>query len=118
MHCIRLGGSFYLGRHFVAHLPLQGFKFRVPAGVDESCLLDFLGFVFYCFGLLVDCCSIPFDTFDVYVGLLQSNLHQASFSFQIYLSSTRISLGAIDIIQDQDLRLHLGSLANPVNFSS
>lgn len=53
-----------------------------------------LGIVFYCIGMTADFRTKPFDTIDAHVLILKSILKNFVFDKLIYLSSTRVYLGA------------------------
>jgi nucleoside-diphosphate-sugar epimerase len=108
-HCTVLGGSGYIGGHLVAHLQRQGWDCRVPARGDESYLAHDLGVVFYCVGLTADFRTRPLETVEAHVGLLQRVLRQGRFARLVYLSSTRVYLGAADTGEDQVLCAHPGN---------
>jgi nucleoside-diphosphate-sugar epimerase len=101
--CTVLGGSGYIGGHLVAHLQRQGWDCRVPARGDESYLTHDLGVVFYCVGLTADFRTRPLETVEAHVSLLQRVLRQGRFERLVYLSSTRVYLGAADTGEDQAL---------------
>ena len=108
-HCTVLGGSGYIGSHLVSHLRRQGWDCRVPARGDESYLAHDLGVVFYCVGLTADFRTRPFETVEAHVGLLQRVLRQGRFERLVYLSSTRVYMGAADTAEDQVLSAQPGN---------
>ena len=62
-----------------------------------------LGHVIYCVGLTADFRARPFDTVDAHVGLLAEVLRRAQFDSLLYLSSTRVYMGAADTHEDAPL---------------
>lgn len=108
-HCTVLGGSGYIGSHLVSHLRRQGWDCRVPARGDESYLAHDLGVVFYCVGLTADFRTRPLETVEAHVGLLQRVLLQGRFERLVYLSSTRVYMGAADTAEDQVLSAQPGN---------
>lgn len=102
-HCTVLGGSGYIGGHLVTHLRREGWDCQVPSRGDESYLANDLGVVFYCVGLTADFRTRPFETVEAHVGLLEQILRQGRFERLVYLSSTRVYMGAADTTEDQVL---------------
>jgi len=104
--CTVLGASGYIGRHLAERLRSQGWDCRTPARHDPAVWHEDLGVVFYCVGLTSDFRSRPLDTVQAHVGLLHDVLKQAHFERLVYLSSTRVYLGAENTAEDQALRAH------------
>lgn len=102
--CTVLGASGYIGRHLAERLRSQGWDCRTPSRHDPAVWHEELGVVFYCVGLTSDFRSRPLDTVQAHVGLLHDVLKQARFERLVYLSSTRVYLGAEDTAEDQALR--------------
>lgn len=100
-----LGGRGYIGRHLVRHLESQGWICNVPARDQEISCDEDLGIIFYCVGLTADFRTRPMDTVEAHVGLLQRVLREAHFERLVYLSSTRVYLGAADTYEDQTLHV-------------
>lgn len=107
--CTVLGGQGYIGQNLVAYLRTQGWDCFVPVRGDASIFSDDLGVVFYCVGLTADFRTRPLDTVEAHVVLLQKVLREASFDKLIYLSSTRVYLGAHDTHEDQPLFVQPGN---------
>ena len=61
--------------------------------------------MFYCVGLTADFRTRPMDAVEAHVGLLQRVLREARFERLVYLSSTRVYLGATDTFEDQPLHV-------------
>ncbi|MNV11726.1 NAD dependent epimerase/dehydratase family protein [compost metagenome] len=98
-----LGASGYIGSRLVAHLQAQGHTVWAPTRGDTEVFTRPLGHVIYCVGLTADFRSRPFDTVDAHVGLLAEVLRRAQFDSLLYLSSTRIYMGAADTHEDAPL---------------
>lgn len=98
-----LGGRGYIGQHLAAYLQQLGHDCWVPQRDDPGILQRPLGTVFYCIGLTADFRSRPFETVDAHVGVLREVLQHGRFDQLIYLSSTRVYLGAMDTFEDQPL---------------
>lgn len=98
-----IGASGYVGRHLVAHLRALGHSVQAPAR-DAAAVFDRqLGHVVYCAGLTADFRSRPFDTVQAHVGLLAEVLRRARFESLLYLSSTRVYMGAPSTDEDGPL---------------
>ncbi len=106
--CTVMGGGGYVGRNLVKHLARHGWDCRVPGRGDKTYLKDDLGVVFYCVGLTADFRTRPYETVEAHVGLLTDVLRNGRFSRLIYLSSTRVYLGAADTFEDQELCVQPG----------
>lgn len=100
-----LGGAGYIGQHLATYLNQHGWMCATPTREDESIFKADLGIAFYCVGLTADFRSRPLDTVQAHVGLLQRLISEARFDKLIYLSSTRVYLGADDTHEDQSLRV-------------
>lgn len=98
-----LGGQGYIGRHLVAHLKCRGQSYWAPGRGNPAVFERELGTVFYCAGITADFRARPFETVEAHVGLLSKLLETARFDRLIYLSSTRVYLGAADTHEDQQL---------------
>lgn len=98
-----LGASGYIGSRLVAHLRAQGHTVWAPARDDAEVFTRPLGHVMYCVGLTADFRTRPFDTVDAHVGLLAEVLRRAQFDSLLYLSSTRVYMGAASTHEDAPL---------------
>lgn len=98
-----LGASGYIGSRLVAHLQAQGHAVWAPARGDAEVFVRPLGHVMYCVGLTADFRSRPFDTVQAHVGLLADVLRRAQFDSLLYLSSTRVYMGATATNEDASL---------------
>lgn len=98
-----LGASGYIGSRLVAHLQAQGYNVWAPARGAAEVFTRSLGHVMYCAGLTADFRTRPFDTVDAHVGLLRQVLERAQFDSLLYLSSTRVYMGATSTSEDASL---------------
>ena len=98
-----LGASGYIGSRLVAHLRAQGHTVWAPARGDAEVFTRPLGHVMYCVGLTADFRTRPFDAVDAHVGLLGQVLQRGQFDSLLYLSSTRVYMGAVDTHEDAAL---------------
>ena len=98
-----LGATGYIGSRLVAHLQAQGHTVWAPARGDAEVFTRPLGHVIYCVGLTADFRTRPFDTVDAHVGLLTEVLRRAQFESLLYLSSTRVYMGAASTHEDAPL---------------
>jgi nucleoside-diphosphate-sugar epimerase len=96
-------GSGYIGRHLGEYLRKKGCDCWIPDRSDQSVLQRPLGTVFYCIGLTADFRNRPFDTVQAHVEVLRELLQHGQFDQLIYLSSTRVYLGATDTDEEQPL---------------
>ena len=98
-----LGASGYIGSRLVAHLQAQGHTVWAPTRGDTEVFTRPLGHVIYCVGLTADFRTRPFDTVDAHVALLAEVLRRAQFDSLLYLSSTRVYMGAASTHEDAPL---------------
>lgn len=98
-----LGASGYIGSRLVANLRAQGHTVWAPARGDAEVFARPLGHVIYSVGLTADFRTRPFDTVDAHVGLLAEVLRRAQFDSLLYLSSTRVYMGATRTDEDAPL---------------
>ena len=98
-----LGASGYIGSRLVAHLRAQGHTVWAPTRGAAEVFTRPLGHVMYCVGLTADFRTRPFDTVDAHVGLLAEVLRRAQFDSLLYLSSTRVYMGAASPHEDAPL---------------
>lgn len=103
------GANGFIGSRLVAHLSHSGVECAAIGRSDEGWNGSDLGHVFYCIGLTADFRSRPLDAIDAHVGYLERILRQGRFASLLYLSSTRVYLGADSTREDATLR------ANPNN---
>lgn len=98
-----LGASGYIGSRLAAQLLSQGHSVWTPDRGDTELLARPLGHVLYCVGLTGDFRHRPFDTVDAHMGLLARVLQHARFDSLLYLSSTRVYMGASATSEDAPL---------------
>lgn len=97
------GGSGFIGSHLAASLRARGSEIRTPTRGGEAHLESGLGHVIYCAGVTSDFLSRPLDTMDAHVSGLMPLLRRGRFESLLYLSSTRLYLGAISGAEDAPL---------------
>jgi nucleoside-diphosphate-sugar epimerase len=112
-----LGASGYIGSRLVAYLRGQGHSVRAPARGDAEVFSQPLGHVLYCVGLTADFRTRPFDTIEAHVGLLADVLRRAQFDSLLYLSSTRVYMGAARTDEDAPLSVVPGDPSYLYNLS-
>src|SRR3990167_5761311 len=103
-----LGASGYIGSRLVAHLRAQGHTVWAPPRGDAEVFTRPLGHVMYCVGLTAAFRTRRFDTVDAHVGLLAEVLRRAQFDSLLYLSSTRVYMGAASTQEDAALSVRPG----------
>jgi nucleoside-diphosphate-sugar epimerase len=103
-HATVLGASGFIGSHLSNGLAQRGFDVSIPAR-DADLANGRLGTVFYCIGLTGDAPRRPLETVDAHVGKLSDVLRRCRFDELIYLSSTRLYLGAPTGREDETLRI-------------
>ncbi|MDZ7861830.1 NAD-dependent epimerase/dehydratase family protein [Acidovorax sp.] len=112
-----LGASGYIGSRLVAHLQGQGHTVLAPARDNAGLFSQPLGHVLYCVGLTADFRSRPFDTVEAHVGLLAEVLRRAQFDSLLYLSSTRVYMGAASTDEEAPLSVVPGDPSYLYNLS-
>ncbi|WP_440108715.1 NAD-dependent epimerase/dehydratase family protein [Acidovorax sp. BL-A-41-H1] len=112
-----LGASGYIGSRLVEHLRAQGCDVQAPLRGDAEIFARSLGHVIYCVGLTADFRTRPFDTVDAHVGLLAELLRRAKFDSLLYLSSTRVYMGASSTHEDAPLTVLPGDPSYLYNLS-
>jgi nucleoside-diphosphate-sugar epimerase len=103
-HATVLGASGFIGSHLSAELERRGLDVASPAREADLDGED-LGTVFYCVGLTGDAPARPFDTVEAHVGKLSEVLRRCRFERIVYLSSTRLYLGASAATEDETLSI-------------
>jgi len=103
------GANGFIGSRLVSHLRQTGVDCAGAGRGDESWRGTDLGHVFYCIGLTADFRARPLDAIDAHVGTLEQILRHGRFASLLYLSSTRVYLGAASTREDATLS------ANPNN---
>ena len=100
-----LGASGFIGSHLRNALETQGHQCFCPGREDPAIFENDLGHVLFCVGLTADFRARPFDTVEAHVCLLSKVLRRCRFESFLYLSSTRVYLGAESGREDEALRL-------------
>lgn len=103
-HATVLGASGFIGSRLSAELQRRGLEVRTPAR-DADLSDEDLGTVFYCIGLTGDAPRRPFETVEAHVEKLSEVLRLCTFDQLVYLSSTRLYLGAPTGNEDEELRI-------------
>lgn len=105
-----LGASGFIGAHLLAQLEASGYECFAPARDDGAVFGRELGHVIYCIGLTADFRQRPFDTVRAHICFLAEVLEKANFESLLYLSSTRVYVGAAS--GGEDAPLVAGDLYN------
>jgi nucleoside-diphosphate-sugar epimerase len=103
-HITVLGATGFIGSHLTAALRQRGFDVATPARDADLARHD-LGTVYYCIGLTGDATRRPFDTVAAHVERLSEVLRVGRFDQLVYLSSTRLYLGAPTGSEQETLRI-------------
>lgn len=111
------GANGFIGSRLVSHLTNSGIDCAAIGRGGESWQTRDLGHVFYCIGLTADFRSRPLDAIDAHVGYLERILRHARFESLLYLSSTRVYLGADSTSEDATLRANPNNPDDLYNFS-
>jgi nucleoside-diphosphate-sugar epimerase len=101
-HATVLGASGFIGSHLSAELERRGLDVATPAR-DADLTEEELGTVFYCVGLTGDARRRPLETLQAHVGMLWEVIGRCRFDRLVYLSSTRLYLGAPTGREDETL---------------
>lgn len=112
-----IGATGYIGSRLVRHLQALGHTVWAPPRGDAALLEQPLGHVLYCAGLTGDFRTRPFDTVEAHVGLLARVLQCAQFDSLLYLSSTRVYMGAASTHEDAELSVVPGDPSYLYNLS-
>ena len=112
-----LGASGYVGSHLVAYLRSCGHEVWAPVKGDAAIFSRPLGHVFYCIGLTADFRTRPFDTVEAHISFLADVLQRAKFDSLLYLSSTRVYMGATSTHEDAALVVQPGNSSYLYNLS-
>ena len=98
-----LGATGFIGGHLARLLRAQGREVFTPGReeITQGALPDFLGDVFYCIGS--DDWTSPKAVVDANFSLLKTVVDQARFRNLVYLSSSRVYLGADSTDEDAAL---------------
>ncbi|GAA4417570.1 SDR family oxidoreductase [Acidovorax lacteus] len=112
-----IGATGYIGSRLVRHLQALGHTVWAPSRGDAALLEQPLAHVLYCAGLTGDFRTRPFDTVEAHVGLLARVLQCAQFDSLLYLSSTRVYMGAASTHEDAALSVVPGDPSYLYNLS-
>lgn len=104
-----LGASGLVGSRLCSFLEQQGHEVFAPQRNDLRIYTQDLGQVIYCIGVTADFRRKPFETIAAHVTVLADLLSRASFGSFLYLSSTRVYLGAKSTEESADCRVNANS---------
>ena len=97
-----LGATGVIGSRLRYFLLQKGYDVYVPSRGDLSIQTRHLGHVIYCIGITADFRRKPFETVGAHISVLSELLAHASFDSFLYLSSTRVYLGAMSTDETAD----------------
>jgi len=115
-HATVLGAGGFIGSHLSAELERRGLEVATPARDADLAERD-LGTVFYCVGLTGDAPRRPLETVEAHVGRLSDLQRRCRFERLVYLSSTRLYLGAPSGREGETLRDDPGDGGRVFNLS-
>jgi nucleoside-diphosphate-sugar epimerase len=115
-HVTVLGASGFIGSRLANALRRRGFTVATPPRDADLADCD-LGLVFYCIGLTGDASRRPHDTVVAHVGKVADVLRRSRFDRLVYLSSTRLYLGAQTGRETQTLQIDPGDPGRLFNIS-
>lgn len=96
-----LGASGFIGSAIVKRLKEHGLNYFAPKR-DEELRGKKLGKVIYCIGITSDFRTRPIETVNAHVGSLSKLLSNCEFESIIYMSSTRLYKGALNLGKEDD----------------
>ena len=102
-----LGASGLVGSRLCRFLDQRGHEVFAPQRNDPSIYARDLGHTIYCIGVTADFRRKPFETIAAHVTVLADLLSRASFDLFLYLSSTRVYLGAKSTEESADCRVNV-----------
>lgn len=100
-----LGATGVIGRHLVNYLQSCGEDVFTPTRDDDSIFTRPLGNIIYAIGITADFRSRPIDTVHSHVCVLADILRHADFNSLLYLSSTRVYMGAATSLEENTFRV-------------
>jgi nucleoside-diphosphate-sugar epimerase len=100
-----VGASGFIGSSLAASLRATGTEVSTPGRGKTDFLDRELGHVIYCAGVTSDFLSRPLDTVDAHVTALMPLLRNGRFRSLLYLSSTRLYLGAASSNEDAPISI-------------
>ena len=95
-----LGATGVIGRHVIKFLRARGEDVFAPDRDDSSIFSRPLGNIIYAIGVTADFRTRPIDTVQSHVCILTDILRRADFESLVYLSSTRVYMGAATSSED------------------
>ena len=101
-----LGASGAVGSRLHSFLEQGGHEVFAPRRDDPGIYSRDLGHVIYCIGVTADFRRKPFETVESHVTVLGELLKRASFTSLLYLSSTRVYLGADSTDESANCRVN------------
>ena len=101
-----LGASGLIGSSLRCFLEQHGHEVFAPQREDPRIYTQNLGHAIYCIGVTADFRRKPFETIAAHVTVLADLLSRASFDSLLYLSSTRVYLGAKSTDESADCRVN------------
>lgn len=112
-----LGARGTVGRALIEALRADGRAVRALARGDDWDYAADWGHAIYAIGVTADFRAKPFETVEAHVALLSEVLQRARFESLLYLSSTRIYLGADSTVETGVLRVSPTESADLYNLS-
>ncbi len=101
-----LGASGLVGSRLCGFLKRRGDEVFAPLRDDPCIYAEELGHAIYCIGVTADFRRKPFETIAAHVTVLADLLNRATFDSFLYLSSTRVYLGAKSTEESADCRVN------------
>ncbi|SFD60278.1 Nucleoside-diphosphate-sugar epimerase [Paenibacillus catalpae] len=101
-----IGASGFVGSHLTAKLRMLGFDVFCPEKKDPLVYSRPLGHLFYCAGITADFRSRPYDVVEAHSGYISKLLRSAEFDSLLYLSTTKLYLGAASTSEDAPLTVN------------
>lgn len=111
------GSNGFIGSNMVNFLRNQKIECDELDPNDEKIFESSLGHVIYCIGITADFRERPFETVEAHVCILQKILKNCRFDSFLYLSSTRVYLGAISTNETDQLLVNPNNLDDLYNIS-
>ena len=102
-----LGASGLVGSRLRTFLQERGHDVFAPHRDDPSIYSRELGHAIYCIGVTADFRRKPFETVAAHVTVLADLLSRASFNSLLYMSSTRVYLGAQSTSETADCKVNV-----------
>ena len=102
-----LGASGLIGSRLRRFLEQRGHDVFAPTREDPRIYSQDLGHAIYCIGVTADFRHKPLETIAAHVTVLADLLNRASFASLLYVSSTRVYLGAESTEESADCRVNV-----------